>query len=182
MLGRAHEAAARRLRRQEAAEALLWCWAGARVWGSAEHAVGCGHLAACGSCGHRELCAENGAPCTPRPGLCSPAHGSSPLSPDHPDLPALHVPEGDLTPTDQSWAQLLSQRARQRAALGSPDQMRGQPRPSEMLSILSLEYVSKEIQTPAQTKTPACAENTHAGSAGVQLGQPDSSLSPKQGQ
>ena len=100
--------------------------------------------------------------------------------------------EGDLPATDrgdQSWAQHCRARrascspfsaclaetstrlpclslTRQGHSLGSLF--------SEVLSILSSEYVSKEIRTPAQKKTPACAENTHAGSAQVQMGQADS--------
>ena len=64
------EAAERRLRREEAAEAplRLWCRVGARLRGSAGRPVECGHPAARGSCGHGELCAENEAPCTPPAG------------------------------------------------------------------------------------------------------------------
>ena len=83
------------------------CGAGG-VWGRAAHPMGCGHPAARGSCGHRELCAENEAPHTPQLGLCSHEPMARPLS-------ALTVltcllctcREGDLTPADrgdQSWA------------------------------------------------------------------------------
>ena len=88
------QAAERRLQREEAAEAptRLQCRVGAGVRGCAGCPVGCQHPATRGDCGHGEFRAEIGVSRAPRLGLCSPARGSSPPSPHHPDPPALHVP------------------------------------------------------------------------------------------
>ena len=108
-------------------------------------------------------------PAPPRLRLCSPACGSSPLSPDHPDLTALHVPGRRPDPDTPRGPKLgtalqgqesllfsflsVPGRDQHSAPLPIPDQTRGQLQLSgEVLSILSSEYVAKEIHTPAQKK------------------------------
>lgn len=127
------------------------CWCRVQlseVLGRAVQLSGCeGQLLVSGrapEAAERRLWREEAAEAPSRLGLCSPAHGSSPLGPGHPDLPALHMPGRRPDPGRprgprlgtalQAQESLLLSflsvpgRDQHSAPLPIPDQTRGQPR------------------------------------------------------